>query len=243
VGIHEVDRLAPLIVRRDVEIHRDAASPYHTRMHFSFGDYQDPTQMGIGALRVLNHRVLPPAARPALELHAHAVRVAYVIAGALVHRDRNIDDGRVDAGGVQRSALPAPAEALEWNPLPAGALELLDIWLHPRREPTRMVEQRQYHLDDRRNRWLQLARPHGTPGTGVAVDTDVSILVNHVEPGAAVEHTIRAGGGGYAYVISGAADLNDELLRTGDAALITGSGSVVVGAREHTEVVMVDTAL
>jgi redox-sensitive bicupin YhaK (pirin superfamily) len=243
VGIQEVDRLAPLIVRRDVEIHRDAAGPYHTRMHFSFGDYQDPTQMGIGALRVLNHRVLPPAARPALELHAHAVRVAYVIAGALVHRDRNIDDGRVDAGGVQRSALPAPAEALEWNPLPAEPLELLDIWLHPRREPTRMVEQRQYHLDDRRNRWLQLARPHGTPGTGVAVDTDVSILVSHVEPGESVLHTIRAGGGGYAYVVAGAAGLNDELLRTGDAALITGSGSVVVDAREHTEVVMVDTAL
>jgi hypothetical protein len=118
VGIHDVDRLAPVIVRRDVEIHRDSMSPYHTRMHFTFGDYQDPAYMGIGALRVFNHRFLPPAARPPLELHAHAVRVAYVIAGALVHRDRNLDDGHVDPGGVQRSALPALAEALEWNRSP-----------------------------------------------------------------------------------------------------------------------------
>jgi len=45
-----IDLLAPVIVRRDVEIHRDVAGPYHTRMHVSFGEYQDPARMGIGAL-------------------------------------------------------------------------------------------------------------------------------------------------------------------------------------------------
>ncbi len=207
-----MDRFAPVIVRRDVEIHRDTVSPYHTRMHFSFGEYQDPAHMGIGALRVLNHRFLPPAAHFDAP-HGHAIRLTYVVAGALVHRDATLDAGRVDPGGVQRTSLPLRPDALEWNPLPAEALELLEIWLAPERTPNVLAEQRQYHIDERRNRWLQIARPHGRPGTGVAVDSDAGVLVAYLEPGATL------------------------------AALITAEGMVTVDGLEPAEVVLVDTAL
>jgi redox-sensitive bicupin YhaK (pirin superfamily) len=238
-----VDRLAPVIVRRDVEIHRDTVSPYHTRMHFSFGEYQDPTHVGIGALRVLNHCFLPPAAHLSAPAHGHAIRLTYVVAGALVHRDPTLDAGRVDPGGVQRTSLPLRPDALEWNPLPAEALELLELWLAPQRTPNVLAEQRQYHIDERRNRWLQIARPHGRSGTGVAVDSDASVLVAHLEPEATLQHTIAPGSGGYVYVIAGAAGLNAHALRAGDAAMITGEGTVVLEGHQAAEVVLVDTAL
>jgi quercetin 2,3-dioxygenase len=242
VTVPAIDRLAPVNVRRDVEIHRDVASPYHARMHFSFGEYQDPARMGIGALRVFNHRHLPPAARLTRHPHGHAHCVTYVIDGAFVHRDPTFT-GRLDPGGVQRSALPAPTDALEWNPEPAEPLELLQLWLAPRRTPTVLVEHRQYQPDERRNRWLLIARPHGRLGTGVAVDSDASVLVTHLEAGASLRHTIAPGSAGYAYLVRGAAILNAHPLRGGDAALITGEGTVAVDADEPTELVLVDTAL
>ena len=47
-----LDRLARVVVRRDLEIHRSHLGPWAARWHFSFADYQDPTHIGIGASRV-----------------------------------------------------------------------------------------------------------------------------------------------------------------------------------------------
>jgi Quercetinase C-terminal cupin domain len=57
--------------------------------------------------------------------------------------------------------LTSAADYLEWNPSATQGLELLQIWLAFERSPTHLVEQRQYRLPDRENRWLQVARPHG----------------------------------------------------------------------------------
>lgn len=238
-------RLAPVIIRRDIEIHRELleGQPHPARLHFSYGDYMDPANMGIGVLRVFNHELLAESARLPPHPHSHAQRVTYVVAGELEHSGAELAPGRVAAGGVQRITLSSHAVSLEWNPSPARPLELLQLWLAVRREPDPRTEQRQYHLDDRLNRWLQIARPRGVGGQGVAVDTDASIHVIHLEPSTPVTRTIVPGHGGYAYVISGDAELNAHRLQSGDAAMITDQGTVAVEARTPAELILVDTAL
>jgi hypothetical protein len=237
----ETTALAPVVVRRDIEIHRTNPGPYHARLHFSYGDYQDPRYMGIGALRVLNHEVHPPAAKLRPLPHLHVQRVTHVLAGALCHRDLALE-GRLDPGGVQRMTLAENSEYLEWNPLPNEVLEFVDIWIGPNRHPVLHAEQRQYHLDDRRNRWLHIARPHGRPGTGVAVDGDASVMVAHVEPRITIEHRIAPGRCGYVYVIRGDPILNAHVLHAGDAAFVSAAGRVVVEAAAPAELLLVDTA-
>lgn len=236
---------APVVVRRDIEIHRERLEGrLHTaRLHFSYGAYQDPANMGIGALRVFNHETFPESARLASHPHSHAQLLTYVIAGELEHSDAELDAGRIGAGGVQRSTLSSRADDLEWNPSTGQPLELLHIWLALRREPEQLVEQRQYHVDDRENRWLRIARPHGETGSGVVVDSNASVHVAHLDPGVSVDHTIASGHGGYAYVISGAAGLNGHDLGAGDAVLITGAGTLSVEGRQPAELILVDTAL
>lgn len=238
------DRLAPVVVRRDLEIHRQRLEgrEHAARLHFSFGTYQDPANMGIGVLRVLNHESFPEDARLAPHPHGHAQLVTYVIAGELEHSDRELDAGRLAAGGVQRTSLSSDADSLEWNPT-RGPLELLQIWLAIRREPDPRVEQRQYRLDDRQDRWLRIAHPHGEGGSGVTVDSDASVYVTHLEPPASLSHTMAPGHGGYVYVVSGDAELNGHRMGPGDAAYITGEGTVAVEARQQAELVLVDTAL
>ena len=242
---HIAARLAPVIVRRDIEIHRELLEgQQHTaRLHFSYGDYADPAHMGLGALRVFNHEFLPQSARLSPHPHSHAQRITYVVAGELEHSDAELGAGRVEAGGVQRTTLSSHAEWLEWNPSPTRPLELVEVWLALRREPDPLTEQRQYHLDDRMNRWLRIAHPHGEGGQGIAVDSDASIHVTHLEPPASVTYRIAPGHGGYAYVISGDAELNAHRLQAGDAAMITDQGIVAVEARTPTELILVDTAV
>jgi redox-sensitive bicupin YhaK (pirin superfamily) len=242
VSGRRLDRLARVVVRRDLEIHRSHLGPYTARWHFSFADYQDPTHIGIGALRVFNHEELPPAARLVLHPHSHAQCVTYVIAGEFQHRDAVLDSGRLDAAGVQRMTLTSTADYLEWNPSATEGLELLQIWLAFERSPTHLVEQRQYRLADRENRWLQVARPHGHGGSGLAVDSDASVLVTHLDPGRSVHHVISPARGGYAYVIAGAAGLNEHRLEAGDAAVHRGGNG---GGEAHrpSELMLVDTQL
>jgi redox-sensitive bicupin YhaK (pirin superfamily) len=82
---------------------------------------------------------------------------------------------------------------------------------------------------------------HG--GSVLAVDSDASVLVTHLEPGRSVHHVISPARGGYAYLIAGAADLNEHRLEAGDAALITEEGMVEVEAHRPTELMLVDTQL
>jgi quercetin 2,3-dioxygenase len=239
------DRLAPVIIRRDIEIHRELLEGrQHTaRLHFSYGDYADPANMGIGVLRVFNHEFFPESARLSPHPHSHAQRITYVVAGELEHSDDGFPTGRVSAGGVQRITLSSHTESLEWNPSSTRPLELLQIWLVLRHEPDPRTEQRQYYLDHRMNRWLTITRPHGEGGQGVAVDTDASIHVTHLEPSTSVTYTFAAGHGGYTYVISGDAELNAHPLQSGDAAMITDQGVLAVEARTPAELILVDTAL
>ena len=82
---------------------------------------------------------------------------------------------------------------------------------------------------------------HG--GSGLAVGSDASVLVTHLEPGRSVHHVISPARGGYAYLIAGAADLNKHRLDARDAALITEEGMVEVETHRPTELMLVDTQL
>jgi hypothetical protein len=100
VSERTLDRLARVVVRRDLEIHRSHLGPSAARWHFSFADHQDPTHIGIGALRVFNHSdasVLVTHLEPGRSVH-HVISparggYAHLIAGAA-----DLNEHRLEAG-------------------------------------------------------------------------------------------------------------------------------------------------
>ena len=80
-------------------------------------------------------------------------------------------------------------------------------------------------------------------GEGITVAREVSMYASRLSPGKAVRHDFGAGRGGYLYLISGALTANDAALRTGDAAYVTGSGSLELTATDTSDLLVVDTPL
>ena len=236
--------LAPIQVRRDREIYAKDGGWFRARWHFSFDDYYDQANMGIGTLRVFNHDTLVAGAVWPMHPHRDVEGITYVVAGEFEHADSLGNDGVLLPGGVQRMTLGSGAYHSERNHSKTEEMQFIQMWIMPsERGLPPSVEQRQYSEKDRHNRLLRILRPEGSDGEGVSVHRDVSMYVSQLEPGVSVEHQFGERRGGYLYLISGEADVNGGPMRAGDAAYVRGTGSLSAIATGLSELLIVDTPL
>jgi redox-sensitive bicupin YhaK (pirin superfamily) len=237
-------QLAPLQIRRAQEIFAIDGGWFQARWHFSFDQYHDPENMGIGRLRVFNHDTLVPGAVWPMHPHRDIEGITYVVAGTFEHADSLGQGGVLHPGGIQRMTLGSGAQHSERNHSQTEPMQFLQMWILPdRRGLTPSIEQRQFTIEDRRNRLLQILRPEGATGTGVAVHQNASMHVSNLEPQRTLDYEVGAGRGGYFYLIEGALELNGDRLTAGDAAKVAGSGALRLRAQEASELILVDTPL
>ncbi len=232
-------------IRRDSEIYVEEGGWFRGRWHFSFDQYHDPDNMGIGTLRVFNHDTLVPGATWPMHPHRDVEGITYVPRGHFEHADSLGNDGVLPAGSVQRMTLGSGALHSESNHSKTEPVEFIQMWIMPsERGLPPSVEQRVHTLEDRHNRLLRILRPVGTVGdTGVTVHQDVSMYVSRLDPGVVIEHAFAEGRGGYFYLIESEIELNGERMTTGDAAKVLGGGLLRVGAKATSELIFVDTPL
>ena len=88
-------------IRRDSEIYSADGGWYQARWHFSFDQYRDPEQMGVGPLRVFNDDRLQPGAVWPLHPHRDIESCTYVAEGHFAHDDSLGNDGTLEAGAAQ----------------------------------------------------------------------------------------------------------------------------------------------
>ncbi len=231
-------------IRRDSEIYAIDGGWFQARWHFSFDQYFDPQNMGIGTLRVFNHDTLVPGAVWPMHPHRDIEGITYVVAGTFEHADSAGNGGVLLPGAVQRVTLGSGMMHSERNHSKTEPMQFIQMWIIPeQRGLPPSIEQRQYGAEDRHNRLLRILRPEATEGEGVVVHRNVSMYVARLDPGARVEHVFGEGRGGYFYLIEGAIDLNGEQLATGDAAKVLSGGRLAVAAASVSELLMVDTPL
>jgi quercetin 2,3-dioxygenase len=130
----------------------------------------------------------------------------------------------------------------EKNGSPDEAMRFIQFWILPsvRGLKTR-VQQRQYRLEDRTDRWLQIMGPAGTDGLDLA--QDARALVAHLTDRGRLQHTFGPGRGGYLYVIDGRLSIDGDSLMTGDAAKITGEIELELTTEVAAELILIDVPL
>src|SRR6202023_1745894 len=96
----------------------------------SFGDYEDVTRMGWGALRVWNDDEIAPNTGFPPHPHANMEIITYVREGAITHRDSLGNEGRTEAGDVQVMHAGTGIVHAEHN-LEKTPTRLFQIWILP----------------------------------------------------------------------------------------------------------------
>lgn len=232
-----------LQIRRDEEIYEKDGGWFQARWHFSFDDYYDPEQMGVGALRVFNDdRIVAGAAWP-MHPHRDIESLTYVVEGHFEHADSLGNDGKLEPGAAQamrfssRGALHSERNASQSEPM-----RFIQFWILPSEEGLESsVQQRQYTAEDRTDRWLQIMGPEREDGLDLA--QDARVVVSRMSPGTRLSHQFDEERGGYVYVIGGSATFNADKVGTGDAAKVAGPEELAIEAVEQTEVILVDVPM
>ena len=232
-----------LTIRRADEIFEAAGGWFTARWHFSFDHYHDPQQMGVGALRVFNDDAIVAGAEWPMHPHRDIESLTYVVEGSFAHAD-SLGNGGVLAPGAAQVMTFSSRGALhsERNGSTEAPLRFIQFWVLPSQQGLAdAVQQRQFTVEDRTDRWLTIMSPQGEPG--LDLHQDARALVSHVEQGVQVDRTVAEGRGAYLYVIDGAATLNGDTVKTGDAVKMHGPERLAIAGQEPTELILVDVPL
>ena len=232
-----------LTIRRADEIFVAEGGWFTARWHFSFDHYHDPQQMGVGALRVFNDDAIVAGAEWPMHPHRDIESLTYVVEGSFAHADSLGNGGVLSPGAAQvmtfssRGALHSERNGSDDEPL-----RFIQFWILPSQEGLAdAVQQRQHTTEDRTNRWLTIMSPVGEPG--LDLHSDARALVTRLEQGVQLDHEVAAGRGAYLYVTGGAATLNDDTVKTGDAVKVHGHERLALAGQEATELILVDVPL
>jgi redox-sensitive bicupin YhaK (pirin superfamily) len=232
-----------VVIRPADTIWHEEGGWFDARWHFSFDRYRDPENDGVGALRVFNDDRIVAGAEWPLHPHRDIESNTYVVSGNFLHADSLANNGRLEGGAAQVMTFSHDGDLhSEKNGSPDEPMRFIQFWILPSTRGLRTtVQQRQFTLADRTDRWLQIMGPAGEDGLDLA--QDARALVSHLTENGRLEHTYGPGRGGYLYVIDGRLALNGDSLRTGDAAKVTGEVSFALTTDVGAELILIDVPL
>jgi redox-sensitive bicupin YhaK (pirin superfamily) len=210
---------------------------YHT---FSFAGYRDPQHMGFRTLRVINEDRV--AAGQGFGTHGHSDMeiVSYVLEGELEHVD-SMGNGKVlRPGEFQRISAGKGITHSEFNPSSDRATHFYQIWILPERKGiVPSYEQKAFSKDGRKNQLQLVAARSGEQGS-IVMHQDAKIYLADLSDGQKVSYPIPPGRHVWIQVLRGEVLVNDELLRTSDAAAISDEPNLTLQSPVQAEIMLFD---
>lgn len=209
---------------------------HHT---FSFASYHDPQHMGFRSLRVINDDTV--AGGGGFETHPHRDMeiITYVLSGALQHRDSMGNSAVMKAGDVQRISAGTGIEHSEFNYSPIDPVHLLQIWIFPERKGLTPGYAEKSFGTAPTGRLTLIASREGRHGS-VAINQDADVLLAKFAGGDSVAHSLRPQRHAWVQVAEGEVSLNGQVLKTGDAASVTGETELRLAAAGSAQALVFD---
>jgi redox-sensitive bicupin YhaK (pirin superfamily) len=212
---------------------------HHT---FSFGDYFDPGQMGFRSLRVLNEDRVAPGRGFGAHPHRDMEIITYVLDGAVEHADNTGSRGVIRPGIVQRMSAGSGIVHSERNESAKDPVHFLQVWITPDRAgvPARH-EDREFPLEQRRNRLALLISPDGAEGS-LDIHQDAKLFSGVLDAGTRLDHSIAPGRHAWIQIARGQVTLNGVTLAQGDGAAVSQESGLAIEAISDAEVLVFDLA-
>jgi redox-sensitive bicupin YhaK (pirin superfamily) len=209
---------------------------YHT---FSFGEYRDRRFMGFRSLRVINEDRVALGQGFGEHPHANMEILTCVLSGELQHRDSMGNGSVIRPGEWQRMSAGRGITHSEFNPSESLPVHLLQIWLFPDVKDIEPEYDQRDYSDRPANAWTLVASPDGAE-EGMRIHQDAKLLMAKLTAGNALAYELPPERHAWLHIARGAVTLNEQSLTAGDAAAISGGGSLTVAAKVDAEALLFD---
>jgi redox-sensitive bicupin YhaK (pirin superfamily) len=212
---------------------------YHT---FSFGDYQDPRQMGFRALRVINEDWVQSGMGFGMHGHRDMEIITLVLEGALEHKDSMGNGEVLRPGEFQHMSAGRGIRHSEFNPSTTEAVHLYQIWLLPNVTGIQPAyEQKRFDSAEQQGKLRLVASPDGAQGA-LSIQQDARVYLATVQPESTVEHPITAGRHAWLQVLRGSVTVNGATLETSDGVAVSNETKLTFTGVKPAEVMLFDLA-
>ena len=210
---------------------------HHT---FSFSDYYDSAHLGFRDLLVINEDRVQPGQGFGRHGHQDMEIISYVLEGELEHRDSLGNGAVLRPGDVQRMSAGTGVRHSEFNHSKQHLVHFLQIWIQPAKQGvTPSYEDKNFPLEERRNRLRLLVSPDGADGS-LVIHQDARVYATLLEPGREVALELASGRRAWVQVARGDGELNGIRLTAGDGAAIEGESSLRWKATTQAEILVFD---
>ena len=213
-----------------------------SRHTFSFGEYHDPAHHNFRTLRVINDDRVAPGGGFGTHPHRDMEILTCVLSGRLEHRDSMGNGEVIRAGEWQAMTAGTGIRHSEFNPSQTEPTHLLQIWIFPDTKGlTPGYQQRVFTDAEKSGAWRLVASPDGEGGS-LVIHQDARVYQTKLATGQAVRHELQPGRGAFLHVATGAATVNGQVLKAGDAVAVEGEPAIDVTGTEPGEVLLFDVA-
>ncbi len=210
---------------------------YHS---FSFGNYYNPQNMNFGALRVLNDDTFGAGTGFGKHPHQNMEIVTIPLSGDLKHSDSTGRNEIIRQNDVQIMSAGSGIEHSEVNANKNKDVELLQIWVMPKKNNVApRYEQKTFHPDSRNNKLQTVVAPDDAEA--VFINQDAWFVLGNLSKESKETYQIKKeGNGAYLFVINGEVEVNKNKLSPRDAIGIWETETITIEALEKTELLIID---
>ena len=211
-----------------------------SRHTFSFGEYQDPAQMGFRALRVINQDRVAPGMGFGTHPHRDMEIFSYVLAGALQHKDSMGNGRTLKPGEIQLMSAGTGVTHSEFNPSPSDELRFLQIWIVPAQRGLKPGYTEWKPSESIANaKDVIVISPDGRDGSAV-IHQDAIVHRLRLGTGDVITHGNTTGRGTWLQLITGELRVGDQIVRAGDGISTEDAGTLTITANSAAEALLFD---
>ncbi len=212
------------------------------RYHFSFANYYDPRNMGVGALRVWNDDTIRPGRGFDLHGHRDMEIITYVRRGAITHQDHLGNVGRTEAGDVQVMSAGTGIMHAEFN-RESEPTQIFQIWIEPAVHGVApRWETRSFPKAGREGALVPLASGRRDHDDALKIHQDAALLAANLKAGQSVTHHLEPGRKAYLVAATGRLQVNGAAVDARDGVTLQDVAEIVIDAEADSEVLLADVA-
>ncbi|MES2636214.1 MAG: pirin family protein [Pseudomonadota bacterium] len=210
---------------------------YHS---FSFGRYIDRNWMGYSVLRVINEDVIAPAQGFGMHSHNDMEIITYILQGELSHKDSLGNVEIIQQGHVQRMTAGSGITHSEFNASNDKPVHLLQIWILPNQlNLTPGYEDKFFDTEKKLNQWCLLASQNGARDS-LIVHQDIELYAAKLTADHLLNYIVKENRQVYLQIATGEVAVNGQMLKAGDAIMMSANESIQINAPESAEILLFD---